>query len=289
MWKAVLAGTTALTIAGAAVVHAQPQRQGRPDGMRRWQPSVEDMRAFADARLAALRAGLTLTAEQQRHWPAFEQAARALQKLRLDRANAMRAARRDGQPQAADPVERLRQRAARLSETGAALRNFAEAMGPLYASLDEAQKRRFAVLGRMAGPRPGMRNRQRGPQPGWNRGRGPRPQGRDNRRSELAPPTSEPAAPMFGRMPLDGAAQGLTFGRKTVTDRPAVNEAAYGLTFGRKAADTATGSPLFASSSRTAPTSAHSAPRAFRAKTEVDTGAATMQGFGGIAPSSRGL
>jgi hypothetical protein len=189
MWKAVLAGTTALVIAGAAVAQAQPQRDGRQDGGRRFQPTIEDMRAFADARLAALRAGLTLTAEQQKHWPAFEQAARTLQKLRIDRIAAMRAARRDGQARTRDPVERMRQRAARLSETGAALKGFADAMGPLYASLDDAQKRRFAILRRMTGPRlgPGQRFR-RGPQMHGPQMHGPRPgAGPDRRRTEFAP------------------------------------------------------------------------------------------------------
>ena len=44
MWKAILAGTTALAIAGSTLVYAQ-QRSGRPDGMQRG-PNIEDMRAF---------------------------------------------------------------------------------------------------------------------------------------------------------------------------------------------------------------------------------------------------
>src|SRR5438445_13781147 len=77
MWKPILAGTTALVIAGSTFVYAQ----NRQDGARRWQPTVEDMRAFGDARLAALKAGLVLSAEQEKNWPAFEQAARDFQKL----------------------------------------------------------------------------------------------------------------------------------------------------------------------------------------------------------------
>ena len=50
-----------------------------------------------------------------------------------------------------DPVERLRQRAGALSDTGAALKRLADATDPLYKSLDENQKRRFAVLNRLAG------------------------------------------------------------------------------------------------------------------------------------------
>jgi hypothetical protein len=143
MWKAVVAGAAALVIAGGSLAFAQA-RSGR-DGGQRWQPSVEDMRAFGEARLAALKAGLTLTPEQERNWAAFEQAARELGRLRIERMSARRSA-----PPGSDPVERLRQRATAMADTGAALRKLAEAADPLYKSLDEGQKRRFEMLSRFA-------------------------------------------------------------------------------------------------------------------------------------------
>src|SRR6202040_1847687 len=100
MWKAIVAGTVALAIAGTSLVYAQ-QRGGRDGMMQGWQPNTEDMRAFGEARLAALKAGLTLTPEQEKNWPAFEQAARELGKLRLDRMGAARSA-----PPSDDPAER---------------------------------------------------------------------------------------------------------------------------------------------------------------------------------------
>jgi len=119
------------------------------------QLNAEDLRAFGEARLAALKAGLTLTPEQEKNWPAFEQAARDLAKVRMDRISAVHNA-----PAIDDPVERLRQRAAALSETGAALKKLADATDPLYKSLDENQKRRFAILNRLAGVgRGGFRGR----------------------------------------------------------------------------------------------------------------------------------
>jgi zinc resistance-associated protein len=144
MWKAIVVGTAALAIAGTSLVYAQA-RGGR-DGVQRWQPNTEDIRAFGEARLAGLKAGLTLTTEQEKNWPAFEQAAREVGKLRLDRM----AARRDAPP-SDDPAERLRQRATAMSDTGAALKKLADATDPLYKSLDENQKRRFAVLSRLGG------------------------------------------------------------------------------------------------------------------------------------------
>jgi zinc resistance-associated protein len=145
MWKVIVAGTAALAIAGTSLVYAQ-QRGGR-DGAQRWQPNAEDLRAFGEARLAALKAGLTLTQEQEKNWPSFELAARDFGKLRMDRMAAMR-----GATPSNDPVERLRQRATAMSDTGAALKKLADATDPLYKSLDDGQKRRFAVLNRLGGP-----------------------------------------------------------------------------------------------------------------------------------------
>jgi hypothetical protein len=134
-----------LAIAGGSVAFSQP-RSGR-EGGQRWQPSIEDMRAFGEARLAALKAGLALTPEQERNWPAFEQAARELGRLRLERMQA----RRDAPP-TTDRLERLRQRGTAMADQGAALRKLAEAADPLYKSLDDNQKRRFEMLSRFVGP-----------------------------------------------------------------------------------------------------------------------------------------
>jgi hypothetical protein len=177
MWKAIVAGTAALAIAGTSLVFAQ--QRGR-DGGERWQPNTEDLRAFGEARLAALKAGLTLTPEQEKNWPAFEQAAREVAKLRNDRMATMRNA-----TPSEDPVERLRQRATALSETGAALKKLAEATDPLYKSLDESQKRRFAVLNRLTGSDRGFggrgdrefRDREFRGRDGGNREWGPRRMG----------------------------------------------------------------------------------------------------------------
>jgi hypothetical protein len=155
MWKAALAGTTALAIVGSSLVYAQ--QRGRPGGPERWQPNVEDMRAFADARLAALHAGLGLTPDQEKNWPSFEQASREMGKLRLDRFAAAVNARRDRQPQSNDPADRMHRRAAAMTETGATLKKVADAIDPLYKSLDDGQKRRFAMLEHMLAPRDGGR------------------------------------------------------------------------------------------------------------------------------------
>ena len=152
MWKKVLVASAAVAIAGTTLVHAQ--RFGGPDGpgpMRgvdRFRPSAEDLGAFADARIAGMKAGLRLTAEQEKNWPAFEEAYRNLAKLRAERVIAFR----DGVPPPADMLEALQRRAEGLSRGAAAFKQVADATAPLYRSLDDGQKRRFTVLARMLRP-----------------------------------------------------------------------------------------------------------------------------------------
>jgi zinc resistance-associated protein len=168
MWKMVLAGTTALAIAGGTFAYAQ---QGPGARGPHWRPSAEDIGAFADAHIAALHAGLKLTAEQEKNWPAFESAVRDMAKLRQERFAARANAERPK-----DPVERLNLMADAMQARAAALKKVADAAGPLYNSLDDAQKHRFVLLARMLRPHGGRGGfgEHRGPGggrgPGWHRG-----------------------------------------------------------------------------------------------------------------------
>jgi zinc resistance-associated protein len=190
MWKPLIAAGAALAIAGSSLVYAQ-QRFGGAGGFggpgtERWRPSADDMGAFADARIAALKAGLKLTPDQDKNWPAFEQSLRDLAKLRAERIAAFRQQRSAGdmrdQQQSANPFERLQRRADRMSQFGAALKRMADSGAPLYQSLDDSQKHRFTVLARLLRPHPmmfrGMRHgawpshRGDGPNGSFDRGRG---------------------------------------------------------------------------------------------------------------------
>src|SRR3954451_4121750 len=108
MKKILLAGTAALVLAGSTAVYAQH----RPWFHNHMRMSAEDRAAFADARIAAVHAGLKLSADQEKLWPPVEAAVREFAKLRIDRANArMNAAQGDASQAPADPVARLRERA----------------------------------------------------------------------------------------------------------------------------------------------------------------------------------
>jgi len=173
MWKAVLAGTTALAIAGTSLVYAQKSSDNL-DRVQRWRPTAEDITAFGDARIAALHAGLKLSAEQEKNWPAVESALRDLAKQRSERFAA-----RANADHPRDPIERLTLRADVMGQRAAALKKLADAAGPLYKSLDDSQKRRFVMLARLGAREHGFR----GHHGGWQH-RGPRGFSDDDRQAQ---------------------------------------------------------------------------------------------------------
>lgn len=164
IWNALIAGTAAMTIAGGGLALAQPMppaaapaqtapaqnnpAQNAPADAQRYRATPEDRAALTDARIAALKAGLKLTAEQEKNWPAVETAIRDLAKQRADRMNTMRDGR-NAQAQRPDAVQRLRRNADMMTERAAGLKKFADAVEPLYKTLDEGQKHRFGALMRM--------------------------------------------------------------------------------------------------------------------------------------------
>ena len=146
MWKALVAGTAVLAIAGSTLASAQ--QPSEPRGSQRAHLTADDIGAFTDARIAGLKAALKLTPDQEKNWPAVEQAVREISKERIAQRDARRAT-----GQRTDPTERLRDRADALTTRAAALRRLADAEKPLYQSLDEAQKRRFSMALRFAAHR----------------------------------------------------------------------------------------------------------------------------------------
>ena len=144
MNRFVVLSSAALLILGFGSAIAQ-QRSDSQDRMRP-RLSAEDLGAFTDARVAALKAGLELTPDQAKNWPAFEQAYRNIAQLRRDRFMA----RRD-QTIDRSVADRLQRRADAVIQYGAALEDLAKAARPLYQSLYDAQKRRFVMLAHLAG------------------------------------------------------------------------------------------------------------------------------------------
>jgi hypothetical protein len=143
MKKFLLAGVAAIAIAGSTVVYAQHRQWSR----EQTQMNPADKAAFADARIAAVHAGLKLTSDQEKLWPPVEASVRDLVKIRIDRANARMTTKDDAQKP--DPVTRLRTRADNMATSAAAMKKIADAADPLYKTLDDGQKRRLAMLTHM--------------------------------------------------------------------------------------------------------------------------------------------
>src|SRR6202045_5114903 len=114
MWKALVAGTTLLTIAGSTLVSAQ--QPSPAERSHHVQLTADDIAAFTDARIAALKAALKLTPAQEKNWPAVEQAVRDISKERIAQREARRAA-----GQQTDAIERLRDRGDALTTRAAPL------------------------------------------------------------------------------------------------------------------------------------------------------------------------
>jgi LTXXQ motif family protein len=159
-----------LALAGGSHVYAEQSFQfgDRLRAEFHHRPSAADVSAFADARIAALKAGLELTPDQAKNWPAFEQALRDMVQLRLQRI----LGREAGNEQAlASPFDRLARLADDMAKRSAALKKIADAGAPLYQSLDDEQKGRFVWLAHILRPHagPGERGGWHGPGEGdWH-------------------------------------------------------------------------------------------------------------------------
>jgi hypothetical protein len=103
---------------------------------------VNQLVAGEDARTARLKADLRLTPDQEKAWPALETALHDMGNARAERQVRLVA---EGERKAADDfVARLNNRSTFLGERSAYLKKLADAIQPLYTSLDEKQKKTFA-------------------------------------------------------------------------------------------------------------------------------------------------
>jgi hypothetical protein len=108
---------------------------------------------LTDARINIVKAALQLTAEQEKYWPAIEDAVRARAKdrqARIANAAAQESERRDRSAIEAlrdrNPVDFIHRRADALAQRAADLKKLADAWQPLYQSLNADQKRRMGRL-----------------------------------------------------------------------------------------------------------------------------------------------
>jgi LTXXQ motif family protein len=108
------------------------------------------LNAVTDARIAIIKGTLQLTPDQERYWPAIEEAIRARAKSRQTRLESITTGAADRSPIEAlrdrNPVDFLNRRADALAQRSADLKKIAAAWQPLYQSLMPDQKRRLGLL-----------------------------------------------------------------------------------------------------------------------------------------------
>ena len=141
--KNILIAATAATLALAGISSASLAADNDRPGWHHM--TAEDRAALLDAKIAALKAGLKLTPDQEKNWAPVESAIREQAKARAERFAAWRAKHADGDKKP-DLIERLEHRSERLTTRAADLQKLIGAAKPLYDSLDDGQKRRFATL-----------------------------------------------------------------------------------------------------------------------------------------------
>jgi hypothetical protein len=104
----------------------------------------ERQSVLLEAHLAGMKSGLKLNDEQLKTWPAFESAIRDAAKSRSDRWTQAR--ERMALGERPTPIERMTIMADHIEKSATELRKVIEASKPLYASLDDTQKREFGPL-----------------------------------------------------------------------------------------------------------------------------------------------
>jgi LTXXQ motif family protein len=147
MWKLVAAGVTALFVTASPLAHAQTPFPAAK------QFSATDWGMLTDARIEIVKAALQLTPDQEKYWPAVEDAIRVRAEHRQARianvATRIGELRNGGLIEALrnrHPVDLLHRRAGALAQRAADLKKLADAWQPLYQTLQPDQKRRMALL-----------------------------------------------------------------------------------------------------------------------------------------------
>ena len=139
--------TAAVLITGAALSGSAlaQDRQDRQDRLHHTELPANQVSDQADARSARIRADLRLTPEQENNWAGFEGAMRDISKKQADREVTLRADRAQ-QKAPVDVIEQMRKGADSMTEHAVDQKQLADAAQPLFASLNDQQKRRFTEV-----------------------------------------------------------------------------------------------------------------------------------------------
>jgi hypothetical protein len=150
MKRTALGVVAALAVSASAFGLTAAAESDQPSRSERMQHWAADRETMLDAKLAGMKAGLQLTADQDKLWAPFESAVKGAAKARMDAMQQMMQTR--GQGEQMSPIDHLEAMADRLTQGATDIKKIADAAKPLYASLDDSQKHKFGMLGRMLMP-----------------------------------------------------------------------------------------------------------------------------------------
>jgi hypothetical protein len=137
--------TSAALLTGAAMTGPAVARD-RSDRADRTELTASQITDQASARAAQMKADLRLTPEQDKNWSGFQTVIVDVWKKQAEHRITWRNARaKDADQQAnVDLIEQMRKDADEQIQRGNDHKKLADAAQPLYTSLDDQQKRRFA-------------------------------------------------------------------------------------------------------------------------------------------------
>lgn len=147
MLKFAAAGIAFIVLSATPLAHAQIASRGAE------RLSAADLSALTDARVNIIKAALQLTPDQEKFWPAVENAIRQRAKDRQARlagvAQTVGERSDSGAVEAMrdrNPVDFMHRRANALAQRSADLNKLADAWQPLYQTLTPDQKKRMGFL-----------------------------------------------------------------------------------------------------------------------------------------------
>jgi LTXXQ motif family protein len=149
--------TTAILVAGATLTGSAgaQDRQDRQDRSHHTGLPANQVSDQVDARSARIRADLRLTPEQENNWAGFEGAMRDISKKQAAREATLRADRAQ-QKGSLDVIEQMRRGTDSMTEHAVDQKKLADAAQPLFASLNDQQKRRLSEVLVRFGNEPGF-------------------------------------------------------------------------------------------------------------------------------------
>lgn len=148
MLKFAAAGAAFIVLSVAPLAHAQTSSRGPSERL-----SAADLSTLTDARINIVKAALQLTPDQEKLWPAIENAIR--QRAKDRQANLAGVAQTVGERSDTgvvntvrdrNPIDFMRRRADAMVKRSSDLNRLADAWQPLYQTLTPDQKKRMGFL-----------------------------------------------------------------------------------------------------------------------------------------------